>query len=118
MRNFTMAALAAGPAFVWAAAAFAGPCDSEIVRVQAEYDARLHAAAASGPAAAQSTAATMHRQPTPNSVAGAEVKLGELSPAKADAFAAAMKKARDADAAGDQGACEQALGDARGALAP
>ena len=111
-----MAALAAGLVCVGAAAANAGPCIEEIAQVQARYDARLNAAAASGPTAPESTAATMHRQPTPNSVAGAEVKLGELSPEKADAFAAAMKRAREADAVGNQSACEQALGDARGAL--
>ena len=111
-----MAALAAGLASVWAATAFAGPCSDDIARVQARYDARLDAVAASGPSAPQSTAATLHRQPTPNSVAGAEVKLGELSPEKADAFAAAMKRAHEADAAGNRDACMQALGDARLAL--
>lgn len=111
-----MAALVAGLLCTGTAAAHAGPCIDEIAQVQARYDARLNAAAASGPTAPESTAATMHRQPTPNSVAGAEVKLGELSPENADAFTAAMKRAREADAAGDGGACEQALGDARVAL--
>lgn len=111
-----MAALAAGPVLLWAAVAYAGPCIDDIAQVQARYDARLNAAAASGPSAPQSTAATLHHQPTPNSVAGAEVKLGEMSPEKTEAFAAAMKRAREADAAGNRDACEQALGDARGAL--
>jgi hypothetical protein len=55
----------------------------------------------------------MHRQPTPNSIAAAEVKLGETSPEVLNAVETAMARAVDADAAGDQSACEQALADAK-----
>ena len=99
-------------------ASYAGPCSHEIDRVQAAIDARLAADAAAGPAARESTAATMHRQPTPGSIAAAEAGLGEASPQKLDAIAAAMARAREADGAGNQGACEQALADARRALGP
>lgn len=116
MRTLGMAAFVVGVALFVAGAAHAGPCTGQISQLQAAYDAKLGAAAASGPTTQESTAATMHRQPTLNSVAGAEVKLGELSPEKADAFAAAMKRAREADAAGDMAACDQALGDASHAL--
>jgi predicted lipid-binding transport protein (Tim44 family) len=116
MKISQIAGLVAGCLYALTAPAYAGPCTGEISRLQAAYDARLEAAAAAGPAGAESTAATMHRQPTPNSVAGAEVKLGDLPPAKVEAFGAAMKRAREADGAGDRAACEQALGEARGAL--
>jgi hypothetical protein len=105
-------------AVAWVGAAQAGPCASDISALEVAYDAKLKAAAASGPTGAESASATMHRQPTPNSIARAEVKLGDLSPEKAEAFAAAMKRAREADGAGDRSACMQALGEARRALGP
>jgi hypothetical protein len=95
---------------------YAGPCSHEIDRVQAEIDARLNAIAAGGPAARERTAATMHRQPTPESIAAAEARLKELSPEKIEAVGAAMGRARAADGAGDQGACERALADVQRAL--
>ena len=54
-------------------------------------------------------AATMHRQPTPGSIAATEVNLGDISPEKVQAVEALMTRAREADRAGDQAACEQAL---------
>jgi hypothetical protein len=99
-----------------AAAADAGPCTQDIAVVQGDFDARLNAAAASGQEATESTYATMHRQPTLNSVAGAEERLGELPPAQVEAFTAAMKRALDADAAGDGGACQLALNEAKHTL--
>jgi len=47
--------------------------------MQAKIDAKLEAATAAGPSAVESTAAIMHRQPTPRSVAGAEVGLDDVS---------------------------------------
>lgn len=105
-------------AAAWVGAAHAGPCASDISALQVAYDAKLQAAAASGPTGAEGTYATMHRQPTPNTIAHAETKLGDLSPEKAEAFAAAMARAREADRAGDRSACVQALGEARRALVP
>jgi len=99
-------------------ASYAGPCSHEIDRVQAQIDARLEAKAAAGPTARESTAATMNRQPTPDSIAEAEARLGEVSPQKAAAVAAAMARARAADGAGNESACEQALADVRRALGP
>ena len=77
----------------------------------AEIDAKLEAKAAAGPSARESTAATMHRQPTPGSLAAAETKLGDVSSQKVEAVAAAMARAREANHAGPQSACEQALVD-------
>ena len=59
---------------------FAGPCSQVIDQMQAKIDARLEAAADVGRSAPESSAATMHRQPTPGSIAAGEGKLGELSP--------------------------------------
>jgi hypothetical protein len=97
-------------------AAHAGPCTHEIDRVQARVDAKLDAAARTGPSAPESAGALLHRQPTPGSIAAAESRLGEMSPATAAAVAAAMARAREADRASDQAACEQALAEAQRAI--
>jgi hypothetical protein len=99
-------------------ASYAGPCSQAIDRMQARVDAKLEAVAGGGPTAAESSGALLHRQPTPGSIAAAEGRLGELSPATAAAVAAAMARAREADRAGDQSACEQALADVQRAIGP
>jgi hypothetical protein len=95
---------------------YAGPCSQAIDRVQAEIDAKLEARAAAGPSARETTAATMNRQPTPNSIAAAEARLGDVSPQKVEAVEAAMARAHQSDQAGNQSACEQALADVQRAL--
>ena len=97
-------------------ASYAGPCLQEMTRVQVEFDRRLNARAKAGPSAPESSAAKMHRQPTPDSVASAQVKLGNISPQQEEAVKAAMDRARAADSAGDRSACERALADAQRAL--
>jgi hypothetical protein len=96
----------------------AGPCSSAIDAVQARIDAALEAEAAAGPTAKEGVAAGMSVQPTPRSIAAAEEKLGDLSPQKIDAVTQAMTRARAADNAGDNSACEQALADAQRQLGP
>jgi hypothetical protein len=96
----------------------AGPCSQEIDRVQARVDAKLESAARAGPSAPESSGALLHRQPTPGSIAAAEGRLGEISSATLAAVAAAMARAREADGAGDQSACEQALADVQRAIGP
>ena len=94
-------------------ATLAGPCSQQIDRVQAKIDAKLEAIAAVGRSARESSAATMHRQLTPESIAAAEANLGDVSPEKVEEAEAFMKRARDADRAGDQSACEQAVAEAQ-----
>jgi hypothetical protein len=100
----------------WGSAANAGPCAQGLDRLQAQFDSKLAANAAAGPSARESTAATMNRQPTPQSIAAAEAKLGEISPGKVQAFEAAIARARVADGIADPSTCEQALADAQSAL--
>jgi hypothetical protein len=97
---------------------FAGDCSQAIAETQAKIDAKLGAAASAGRAAPESSAATMHRQPTPGSITAAETKLGEVSSETAQTVRVAMTRAREADRAGDQRGCEQALADAQRALGP
>jgi hypothetical protein len=97
-------------------ASFASPCSQNIDRVQTTIDARLEAQAAAGRSARESTAATMHRQPTPDSIAAAEVNLGDISAEKIQAVETLMTRARDADRANDPRACEQALAEVQRVL--
>jgi hypothetical protein len=87
----------------------AGPCsakidalDRELRRLQAAHPPS-GAGEVTGP---QSIGAQLHHQPTPQSVESAAGK------AKADA-AAALERARKADAAGDEALCARALQDVR-----
>ncbi|MDE1973751.1 MAG: hypothetical protein KGK33_15835 [Hyphomicrobiales bacterium] len=87
----------------------AGPCTADIDQTER----RIHQAQAAGdpgqvgaPSGPQSVGAQLHHQPTPSSVDGAETKAR-------DAAAAAIERARAADAAGDAAACERALADAK-----
>jgi hypothetical protein len=91
---------------------YAGPCAEEIVRFRSAIDAKQQSSAAAGLSAPESTAATTHRQPTQQSIGAAESQLGEVSPEKLHAVMAAAERANEADRAGDQIACEEALADA------
>ena len=99
-------------------AGYAGPCSPEIDRMQARVDARIEAAARTGPAAAESPGALLHRQPTPGSIAAAESRLGEISAETAAAVRAAMVRAREADRTGDKAACDQALAEVQRTIGP
>ncbi|MBF9234165.1 hypothetical protein I2H38_12320 [Microvirga sp. BT350] len=92
----------------------AGPCTKAIDTAQAQVDARIEARAAAGPAGVESTGALLHHQPTPESLAAAEAKLGEGK--KIDAALDALSHARKADQAGNSAACEKALTDVQHAL--
>jgi hypothetical protein len=92
---------------------YAGPCSPKIARVDQVIDARIHAKASAGATAPESTAATLHRQPTPSSTSAAEVKLGLTSTEQFKAIKSAMARARKADRAGNGSACEQALADVK-----
>lgn len=94
----------------------AGPCSSQIDAMQGRIDAKLSALAAAGPAGSESVAATDSHQPTPKTIAEAEVKLGDVSAKLVDNVAEAMTRARTADVAGDSVACEEALAVVRKAL--
>jgi hypothetical protein len=99
-------------------AADAGPCTGQIGAMQARIDAKLASAARNGPSARESVAATDSRQPTPDSIAAAEAKLGELSPRTVEAVEFGMARARKADAEGDEAACEEALAAVQRAIGP
>jgi hypothetical protein len=98
-----------------AVAAQAAACAAKIDKVQAQVDAKIDAIAGRGPEGAETRAARLHHQPTPASIAAAERRLHESQ--GATRALAALVRARKADAAGQESACEQALAAARAAIA-
>ena len=92
-------------------AAYAGPCTPEVTQIQDLVNARVHAKAGAA-TAPESTAAKLHHQPTPSSIAAAKAEQGQLSSEELTAVAA-ITRALEADSAGDRSACEQALADVR-----
>ena len=106
------AAAITGMAFILGvASAYAGPCTDRIYQTDLDVAKLLNSAAAHGQPAPESTFATMHRQPTPGSIASAEQDAGELTSEEAQAITEAMDEARHADDEGDQAGCEKALSD-------
>jgi hypothetical protein len=112
VRLTTMTLSAAALALI-SGPALAGPCTDEIYQADVVIGKRLDAIAAAGRPAPESNFATMHRQPTPQSVAGAEAQVGDLSEADMNALTQDMEEARKADAANDRAGCEKALADVR-----
>lgn len=90
---------------------YAGPRSPQIDRMQGSVDAMFAATTVAGSPGRQSTAAMKHRQPTPSSIAAAEARMEEGERTKR--AAAALAQAREADRAGDSGACERALANVR-----
>jgi hypothetical protein len=86
--------------------------------MQARFDAKLASAARGGPTARESVAATDHRQPTPDSIAAAEERLGDLSPRTIEAIESGMARARREDTEGNRAACEAALAEVSRAIGP
>jgi hypothetical protein len=83
----------------------AGPCSIAI----AQFEQAVRQSATNplaGPTTAQSVGAQTGRQPTPDSVK----RAGEGAKA---AFEAALERAKNLDAQGDQGGCSQALAEAQ-----
>ena len=105
---FAAVACALGPA-----PSHAGQCADDIYRANVEIGKRLDALAAAGKTGTQSSFATMHRQPTPATIAGAEEKIGDISDAELNAVHEWMAKAKQADESGDTAGCENALTQAR-----
>jgi hypothetical protein len=91
---------------------YAGPCSPQIEQMAARVEARLEARAG------ESTAARLHRQPTPQSIAAAEEALGKLSGETVERVRSAMARARTADDVGDQKACDVALAEVQRAIGP
>jgi hypothetical protein len=90
-------------------ASHAGPCSADIDAMQGRIDAKLEAIAASGKFAPQGISAGMSDQPTPHSIAAAEVRLGEIKRVTVRTIRQAMRRARAADAAGKARRCNKEL---------
>ena len=104
-------ALAGMAIILGAGPAYAGPCADRIYQTDLDVAKLLDSAAAQGRSEPQSTFATMHRQPTPGSIATAEEEAGDLTSEETQAITEAMDEARHADDEGDQAGCDKALSD-------
>jgi len=119
MKIATMLVLSAVTFVASTSATLAGPCSADIDAMMVQIDAALNARAAAGPGAQQqSTVAGRHVQPTPNSMAAAEAKVGGLSPETIKQVRDAIAQARAADAAGDNVACKEGLAEAQRMIGP
>jgi len=119
MKIATMLALSTVTFAASISATLAGPCSADIDAMMVRIDTVLNAEAAAGPGAQQqSTVAGRHVQPTPNSIAAAEAKVGGISPETIEQVRDAMARARSADAAGDDVACKEALAEAQRTIGP
>jgi hypothetical protein len=112
MKIGPLCALSAAALILSTLPSYSGPCSQQFEQTQVQIDAKLGSIARAGATAKESVAATLNHQPTPRSIAKAEVAIGDLSPETQQALARAMDRARDADASGDKTACELALRDA------
>jgi len=117
MKRFHKFALSLALALAVPCVAMASPCEEEITRLQVAFNQRLDAAAEKGPSGAETTDAKLHHQPTQQSLAAAEAKLGDITPETAHAFDEAMQHARAANGSNDQAQCRAALQQARQILA-
>ena len=119
MKIATMLALSTVTFAASISATLAGPCSAEIDAMMVQIDTALNASAAAGPGARQqSTVAGRHVQPTPNSMAAAEAKVGGISPETIEQVRGVIARARAADAAGDNVACKEALAEAQRMIGP
>ena len=96
--------------------AHAGRCSQDIHDTMIAVANRLGTVALQVQSSRETRYATMHRQPTPTTVAQAEAQLGAMSANAAKAFDESIERAGAADSLDDLQACRTALRDARRAL--
>jgi hypothetical protein len=84
----------------------------DVDRAWVELGPKMQARIGAGRSAPQSVAALHHYQPTPNSIAAAEEKLGERW-LPMEMAVLALARAREADRLNDKDACKQALAEAQ-----
>lgn len=91
-----------------------GPCTADILAAQEALDRIIADLAATGPTAPESEDATLSHEPTPDSLAQTEADIGDG--VKPEIAQAELDKARKADEAGDNEACQKSLTKARDAI--
>ena len=85
------------------------PCSQDIDRVQAAMMPSSERKLLQGASSLRASQPHCIVSRTPGSIAAAAVNLVDISPEKIQAVETLMTRAREADRAGDQSACEQAL---------
>jgi hypothetical protein len=110
----TAVSLVAASAFLPAAAAGKSACSADLRRTSRAVDRALDQHAATSPYAPESRSAKLSHQPTPATIAQAEHRFDNW-PNGSEAVAA-VKRARQANKAGDVQGCLDALREARMAI--
>jgi hypothetical protein len=95
---------------------YAESCAGLIAQTASQIDARLHSVAEAGADSIETFAATLHRQPTPRSIADAEARIGDLSAEVVEIVEGAMARARNSESLGQEYDCIRAVRDARRAI--
>jgi hypothetical protein len=116
MSSFPIQMLASAALALAITPAHANQCSQDVHETMVEIADRLTAIAEAGRTARETQRATMHRQPTPSSIAQAEMQLGELPVTAIRAYQESMQRVADADSANNPLVCRQALKDVRDAL--
>jgi hypothetical protein len=96
--------------------ASASLCSQDIHETMLVVASRLAAMALEARTSPETRYATMHRQPTPYTIAQAEAQLGALPREAVKTYDESMERAVDADSANNLPVCRQALMDAQHAL--
>jgi hypothetical protein len=94
----------------------ASQCLQDIHETMLAVSTKLTEIAVEGRTSHETQYATMHRQPTPSTIAQAEALLGELPMTAAQAYDVSMRRATDADGVNNLASCRQALLEAQRAL--
>jgi hypothetical protein len=110
LAGLTLILLLAVPSPAWAAS-----CRAAIIATEKQLDAVLDRRAKDGPSARETRFARIGRQPTPATIAGAEARLDGWT--GGDQAAAALNRARQAQASGRTSKCFAEVRRARAALA-
>jgi hypothetical protein len=94
----------------------ASQCSQDIHETMLAVSRKLTEIAVEGRTSHETQYATMHRQPTPSTIAQAEALLSELPITAAQAYDVSMRRATDADSVNNLVGCRQALIEAQRAL--
>jgi hypothetical protein len=94
----------------------ASQCTQDIHETMLAVSSKLTEIAVEGGTSHETQYATMHRQPTPSTIAQAEVLLGELPMTAAQVYDVSMRRDTDADSVNNLAGCRRALLEAQRAL--
>ena len=117
MRVYQVIAVSAAALAISTLPSSAGPCAQRVNQAWMQVDIKIQARLAAGGSLPQGMIALLHHQPTPGSISAAENTLGQ-GWWPLERAVAALAKAREADEAGSNAACDQALAEMQNTIEP